>query len=160
MTGCNWRENIVSALASGWNVGFARPHSRLHCRVPIEPEAKPVACPKLWGGNGGNGGDGGGLTVASLDLGVDLDAAVFWNHLFGNRDPLVDGDALLDNGIVLHTALSLAIATALRDRSGRHEHPWMHMAKLCGARGARTYLDMLSILSILEMPSQCRIWVA
>ena len=118
-------------------------------------------------------------TVASMDLCVDLDPRVVRDHfirytdkttkfsrcsmgslLFHLRDPLKNRYALLYNGIVLHTALSLAIATALRDRSGRHEHPWMHMAKLCGARGARTYLDMLSILSILEMPSQCRIWVA
>lgn len=83
----------------------------------------------------------GGLTVTGLDLRVDLDATVLRNHLFGNGDALVDRDALIDNRVVLHAAPPLASV----DRSTRR----------CG----ETYLDMLSMRSIFEMPSQCRIYI-
>jgi hypothetical protein len=49
--------------------------------------------------------NGGGimlLTVSRLDLSIDLNAAVSRNHIIGNRDALVDGNSLLDDGVVLH----------------------------------------------------------
>lgn len=51
----------------------------------------------------------GRLTVTSLDLGVDLDATVLWDHLVGNWDAFVDWDALLNYRVVLHTAPPLAL---------------------------------------------------
>ena len=39
-----------------------------------------------------------------VDLCVDFDPRVVWNHLVRNRDSLVDGDALLDDSIMLHAA--------------------------------------------------------
>jgi hypothetical protein len=42
--------------------------------------------------------------VASLDLGVNLDAAVCGDHVVGDGHALVDRDALVDNGVVLHAA--------------------------------------------------------
>lgn len=37
-----------------------------------------------------------------MDLGVDFNARVRGDHLIGDRDSLEDGDALLDDGVVLH----------------------------------------------------------
>ena len=49
--------------------------------------------------------DGHPLTVSRLDLRIDLDAAVGRNHIVRNRDTLVDGDSLVDNGVVLHAGV-------------------------------------------------------
>jgi len=42
------------------------------------------------------------LTVTGLDLGINLDTAIRRNHVVGNRHPLVNGDTLVNNSIVLH----------------------------------------------------------
>ena len=78
------------------------------------------------------------LTVSRLDLSIDLDAAVSRNHVVGNWDTLVDGDSLVDNGVVLHAGNC-------------------QLYNFTGAVEYFTYLDMLSILSILVIPSQWRI---
>jgi hypothetical protein len=60
--------------------------------------------------------NGGGimlLTVSRLDLSIDLNAAVSRNHIIGNRDALVDGNSLLDDGVVLHAGKQSAISRSL-----------------------------------------------
>ncbi len=47
------------------------------------------------------------LTVSSVDLGVDLYSAVFRNKLIWDWYPLMNGYALLYNGIVLHANQNL-----------------------------------------------------
>jgi hypothetical protein len=53
------------------------------------------------------------LTVSRLDLSIDLDTAVSRNHVIGNRDALVDGNSLLDDGVVLHARKQSAISRLL-----------------------------------------------
>jgi hypothetical protein len=53
------------------------------------------------------------LTVSRLDLSIDLDTAVSRNHVIGNRDALVDGNSLLDDGVVLHARKQSAISRSL-----------------------------------------------
>lgn len=45
---------------------------------------------------------GATLTVTGLDLCVNLDTAICRNHVVGNRDALMDRDALVDDSVVLH----------------------------------------------------------
>lgn len=59
-----------------------------------------------------------GLTVSGLDLCINLDAAIFWNHLFGDGDALMDRNALLHNGVVLHTAVPSAVLRELSSDEG------------------------------------------
>jgi hypothetical protein len=53
------------------------------------------------------------LTVSRLDLSIDLNTAVSRNHVIGNRDALVDGNSLLDDGVVLHARKQSAISRLL-----------------------------------------------
>lgn len=46
----------------------------------------------------------GRRTVTGLDLCVNLDTAICRNHLVGDRDTLMDWDALVNNSIMLHVA--------------------------------------------------------
>lgn len=41
-----------------------------------------------------------------MDLGVNLDPAVFWDHCLWDLDSLVDGDALADDSVMFHAARS------------------------------------------------------
>lgn len=58
------------------------------------------------------------------------------------------GDALLDNGIVLHAEYTIIEFSGSLRSSTAMGRLQVHM----------TYLDMLSIRSILVIPSQCKIW--
>ena len=82
-----------------------------------------------------------------MDLCVDLHTAVFWYHFVRDGDAFMDGNTLVDYGVMFHTA--------------RGELHWlweMTPERETGWKGGeRSYLDMLSILSIFLMPSQCRI---
>jgi hypothetical protein len=53
------------------------------------------------------------LTVSRLDLSIDLNTAVSRNHVIGNRDALVDGNSLLNDGVVLHARKQSAISRSL-----------------------------------------------
>ena len=44
-----------------------------------------------------------GLTISSMDFCVYLDPTVLRYQFFWNGYPLVNRDALLDNGVVFHT---------------------------------------------------------
>ena len=81
------------------------------------------------------------LTVAGMYLGINLNPTIFGNQVFGDGYSFMYRDALFYNGIMLHA----------RDiRSVRQSEMTMLLAV------DTTYFDMLSILSILVIPSQWR----
>lgn len=74
-----------------------------------------------------------------MDLRVNLHPAVLRNHLIGDRYPFMNRNPLLHYSVMLHAVTGVSV-----------------FGLECRAPG-EPYLDMLSILSILVMPSQCRI---
>lgn len=58
----------------------------------------------LGSSNDGTVAISGGLTVTGVNLCVDFNSAVGRNHVFRDRNALVDGDALVDDCVVLHAA--------------------------------------------------------
>jgi hypothetical protein len=83
------------------------------------------------------------LTVSSMYLSIDLHPAIFWNEFIGYGDSLIDGNALVYYGIILHATQELVsfIDTDLILRQVKLEIKLSHF-------------DMLTIRSILVMPSQ------
>jgi hypothetical protein len=84
--------------------------------------------------------------VPSMDLGVNLNTGVLWNHLIGYGDPLVNGDTLVDNGVVLHIAhaqhaIDLGDAEPVEDI--RHQGLEPHVLDAC---------DVFRTLEILASP--------
>lgn len=43
-------------------------------------------------------------TVAGMDLGINLNPTVLWDHLIRNRHTLVDGYSLFDDRVMFHAA--------------------------------------------------------
>lgn len=81
---------------------------------------------------------------------IYLNPAILRNQFIWYRYPLKYGDPLLDNSIVLHARYTVIEFSGFLKSSTAMERLRVHW----------TYLDMLSIRSILVIPSQCKIWRA
>jgi hypothetical protein len=67
--------------------------------VNVFPTTTLNICQFLHGHNSTSG------EVSSLDLGIDLDAAIGWYHIIRDGDTLMDRNSLIDDGVVLHATL-------------------------------------------------------
>lgn len=81
---------------------------------------------------------------------IYLHPAILRDQFIRYRYPLKYGDPLLDNSIVLHAKYTVIEFSGLLKNGTAMERLRVHW----------TYLDMLSIRSILVIPSQCKIWRA
>lgn len=106
----------------------------------------------------------GGVTAlhhTGVDLGIDLDPRIRWDPRLGELDSFVDGNAI--GWPVSITGLGRAAKSSFLDSPLPDDGIVFHAGYPNGsARAAQrdtriTHLLMLSILSILVMPSQCRI---
>lgn len=84
-----------------------------------------------------------GPTISSMDFSVDLHPAVLWNEFIRNRDTLMNRNALFNDGIVFHAAEIL-----VAENGGNLIFGQVHLGL------KQSYFDILSIRSILVMPSQ------
>jgi hypothetical protein len=82
-------------------------------------------------------------TISGMDFSVDLHSTVLWNEFIRNWDTLMNCNALSNNGIVFHAADILAA-----ENGGNLNLVQVHLGS------KRSYFDILSMRSILVMPSQ------
>lgn len=86
-----------------------------------------------------NGHDLAAGKVSRMDLCVNLDSRVRRNKLIRNRHALVDGDALLDNGVVLHVAHTqhaVNLGDAQKVQNIGHEELEPHVLDTCNVLGS------------------------
>jgi hypothetical protein len=83
------------------------------------------------------------LTVSSMYLSVDLHPAIFWHEFIGYGNSLINDNTLVHNGIILHATQKLVSIIDIDLILGQVK-PEFELS----------HFDMLSIRSILVMPSQ------